>query len=159
MSFKAIQCHSLSSLTVTKLSCLLQLRLLDVSLSLSLSLPLLLDEPVVIDAKEDKELAPSDMSAGLSLHSLHAALLLHVGSHVQGFFLWPIVTKKNEKGLKQRHKKQCTTTSSHNKLAVTVNLPYRQGHTTFHRRHLTWSRYFSVLHFPAMALYVCQGGR
>ena len=52
-----------------KLSCSLQLRLLDISLSLSLSPPLPLDEPVVIDAKEDKELAPSDMSARLSLYS------------------------------------------------------------------------------------------
>ena len=70
MSFNAIQSHSLSSLTVTILSCSLQLPLLDLSSSLSLSLPLPLDEPdepVLIDAKEDKELAPSDMSAKLSL--------------------------------------------------------------------------------------------
>ena len=38
-------------------------RLIITSLSLTLSLPLPLDEPVVIDAKEDKELASSDMSA------------------------------------------------------------------------------------------------
>ena len=61
MTFNIIQCHSLSSLTVTILSCSLQLQLLDLSLSLSLSRPppLPLDEPVLIDAKEDKELAPS----------------------------------------------------------------------------------------------------
>ena len=56
MSFNAIQCHSLSSLTssltVTILSCSLQRPglerpLLDLSLSLSLSLPLPLDEPVL----------------------------------------------------------------------------------------------------------------
>ena len=142
MSFTVIQCHSLSSLPVTNLSCSLQLRLLDVSLSRSLSLPLPLDESVVIDAKEDKELAPSDMlyspDAGSVLLSflrppvslrglrtfcevrlllrvvaphdfallrlcLHAASLLQVGSHVQGIFLRPIVTKKERKGLKQRH--------------------------------------------------------
>ena len=47
----------MSSLTVTILSCSLHLPLFDVSLSLSLSLslPLPLDEPVLIDAKEDKE--------------------------------------------------------------------------------------------------------
>ena len=64
------------SLPVTKLSCLLQLRLLDVSLSLPLSLPLSLDEPVVIDAKEDKELAPSDMFTRLSLYSPDAGSVL-----------------------------------------------------------------------------------
>ena len=69
MSFRVIQCHSLSSLPVKKLSCSLQLPLLDDSLSLSLLLPLPLDEPVVIDVKEDKELAPFDMSAKLSLYS------------------------------------------------------------------------------------------
>ena len=64
--------HLLSSPPVTKLSCSLQLRLLDVSLSLSPSLPLPLDEPIVIDAKEYNELAPSDMSARLSLYSPEA---------------------------------------------------------------------------------------
>ena len=39
MSFRVIQCHSLSSLPVTKLSCSLQLRLLDGSLSLSHDIP------------------------------------------------------------------------------------------------------------------------
>ena len=58
MPFNIIQCHSLSLLTVTILSCSLQLPLLDLSLSLSLLLPLPLDEPVLIDAKEDKEIAP-----------------------------------------------------------------------------------------------------
>ena len=72
MSFRVIQCHSLSSLPVTKLSCSLQLRLLDTSLSMTLPL----DEPVVIDAKEDRELAPSDMSARLSLHSPSAGSVL-----------------------------------------------------------------------------------
>ena len=145
-SFTVIQCHSLSSLPVTKLSCSLHLRLLDVSLSLSLSLPLPLDEPVVTAAKEDKKLALSNMSTRLSLYSpgvgsvllsflhppvslrdlctlyevrlllrgvaphdfallrfyLHAAALLHVGSHVQRIILRPIATqKKNEKSMKQ----------------------------------------------------------
>ena len=59
MSFNVIQCHSLSSLTVTIWSCSLQLPLLDLSLSLSVWLTLPLDEPVLMDAKEDKELAPS----------------------------------------------------------------------------------------------------
>ena len=72
MSFRVIQCHSLSSLPVTKLSCSLQLPLLDVSLSLTLPL----DESVVINAKEDKELAPSHMSARLSLHSPGAGSVL-----------------------------------------------------------------------------------
>ena len=59
-----IECHAMSSLTVTILSCSLQLPLLDLSLpSLSLLLPPPLDEPLLIDVKEDKELAPSDMSA------------------------------------------------------------------------------------------------
>ena len=62
-----IQRHSLSSLTVTILSFSLRLPILDLSLLLSLSLPLPLDEPLLIDAKEDKELASSDMSAKLSL--------------------------------------------------------------------------------------------
>ena len=47
-----------------------------VSLSLSLSLPLPLDEPVLMDAKEDKELAPSDMSARLSIYSPDAGSVL-----------------------------------------------------------------------------------
>ena len=55
MPLNVIQCHSLSSLTVTILSCPLHLPRLDVSLSLSLSLPLPLDERVLIDAKEDGE--------------------------------------------------------------------------------------------------------
>ena len=50
MSFNVIQCHLLSSLTVTILSSSQQLPLLDLSLSLSLSLPLPLDELVLIDA-------------------------------------------------------------------------------------------------------------
>ena len=58
-SFNVIECHSLSSLTVTILSCWLQLPLLDLSLSLSLSLPVPMDEPVPIDAKEEEEIAPS----------------------------------------------------------------------------------------------------
>ena len=70
------ECHSGSfnvihynSLPMTKLSCSLQLQLLDVSLSLSLSLLLPLDQCVVIDAKEDKELAPFGMSA--DYHYIH----------------------------------------------------------------------------------------
>ena len=51
---------SLLLLTVTLLSCSLQLPLLDLSLSLSLSLPLPLDEPVLMDAKEDKDLATTE---------------------------------------------------------------------------------------------------
>ena len=62
-----IQGHSMSFTVITP-----QLRLLAVSLSLTLPL----DEPVVIDAKEDKELAPSDMSARSSLHSPGAGSVL-----------------------------------------------------------------------------------
>ena len=58
-AFTVIQCHSLSSLTVTILSCSLQLTPLDLSLSLSVSLPLLVDEPSLIDSKEDKQPQPT----------------------------------------------------------------------------------------------------
>ena len=47
--------------------------------SLSLSLPLPLDEPVLMDAtrtNEDKELAPSDMSARVSLYSTDTGTVL-----------------------------------------------------------------------------------
>ena len=75
MSFNVIQYHSRSSLTVTLLSCQQRLPLLDLDLlvSLSLSLPLPLDEPVLIDAKEDKELAPSSKKEqkGLQLQNTH----------------------------------------------------------------------------------------
>ena len=66
MSFRVIHCHHFQSQ-----NCLARCSY-DYLTShyhchyLSLSLPLPLDEPVVIDAKEDKELAPSDMSARLS---------------------------------------------------------------------------------------------
>ena len=73
----------------------------------------------MIDAKEDKELAPSDVSTRLSFYSPDA-----YRNSVQ----LPVVT----------------ITSSHS----------TQGHTTFHHRHLIWSRYFSGLHFPTLALYV-----
>ena len=45
--------------------------------------------------------APHDFA--LLRFCLHAASLLQVGSHVQGICLRPIVTKKERKGLKQRH--------------------------------------------------------
>ena len=86
MSFNVIQCHSLSSLTVTILSCSLQLPLLDLSLSLSLSLPLPLDEPALIDAKEDKEPAPSDMSIIITKLSLYST---DTGSVVLSFLTPP----------------------------------------------------------------------
>ena len=75
MAFNVIQCRSVSSLTVTILSCSLQLPLLDLSLSLSLSLPLPLDDRVLIDAKEDKELAPSGKKEqkGLQQQNTHTA--------------------------------------------------------------------------------------
>ena len=80
----SFQCHSLSSLPATKLSCSLQLRLLDVSLSLTLPL----DEPVVIDAKEDKELAPSDVSARLLFHSPGAGSVLLYFVHHTRILAW-----------------------------------------------------------------------
>ena len=58
------QCHSLSSLTVTKLSCSLQLPSLSLLLPVPLSLPLSLDELVLIDAKEEQK--------GLQQHSAHS---------------------------------------------------------------------------------------
>ena len=107
MSFNVIKCHSLSSLTVTILSCSLQLPLLDLlSLSLSLSLPLPLDEP----AEEDKELAPSDMFAKLSLQSTDtgSVLLSFLTPPSAGWitgarnFLAAHCGKKEQKGLNNR---------------------------------------------------------
>ena len=115
----AIQCHSLSSLTVTMLSCSLQLPLLAVMLSGELdgtTLPLPLDEPdepVLIDAKEDKELAPSE-------NSIH--------------------TQCTDTSNHEKLAVQVDT--------VTVNLQYRQAQETFYQRHLIWSQYFWGLHFP-----------
>ena len=152
MSFNALQCHSPSSLTVTILSCSLQLPLLDRSFSLSLSLPLPLDEPVLIDAKEDTELAPSDISADVSLQSTDAGSVLFLtsplqaGSQVQGIFLQPIVAKRNKRACSKKIYTQCTNIGSHHGFAVqvdtvTVNLQYRQAQETFCRRRLIWTHY------------------
>ena len=65
--FDVIHCHHSQTMLSCSLQLPLQLPLLDLSLSLSLSLQLPLDDPVLIDAKEDNELTPSDMSATLSL--------------------------------------------------------------------------------------------
>ena len=141
MSFRIIQCHSVSSLPVTKLSCSLQLRLLDVSLSLTLSLALPLDEPVVllliVDAKEDKEVAPSNMPARLSLHSPDA------GSVLLSFLRPPVSLH----GLR---------TVCEVRLLLRGVVPHHFALLRFglHATSLIWSRYFSGLHFPTMALYV-----
>ena len=68
-----------------------------------------------------------------------------------------IVAKRNKRASNNRIHTQCTNTSSHSKFAVQVdtviNMQYRQAQETFYWRHLIWSQYLWVLHFPTMALF------